>query len=230
MRVSASFHHDSRRDKPSSDITRETTTNISFKPTSRRSSHHRTGHGPSARRRAPGRAPQGICPGDLGFRRPQAHSRHDAQWQHAYRGLEARGNAEKLRQVLVLLGFLGACYVSAGTSTLQKTSKPLSRSGCGPCSPETVCETNLRPPPGSGRNVVAIVTLPASRDSVGPPAIDSFSGSPLKVLMNVIVPSAFWIGSLSPVTCPAAKNTTCLPLRAVNTCRALLVSRKMLSA
>src|SRR5215831_16395985 len=67
MRVSASFHHDSRRDKPSSDITRETTTNISFKPTSRRSSHHRTGHGPSARRRTPGRAPQGICPGDIGF-------------------------------------------------------------------------------------------------------------------------------------------------------------------
>src|SRR5215831_18003620 len=71
MRISASFHHDSRRDKPSSDITRETTTNISFKPTSRRSSHHRTGHGPSARRRTPGRAPQGICPGDTGFRHPQ---------------------------------------------------------------------------------------------------------------------------------------------------------------
>src|SRR5215471_17679045 len=67
MRISASFHHDSHRDKPRSDITRETTTNISFKPTSRRSSHHRTGHGPSARRRTPGRAPQGICPGDIGF-------------------------------------------------------------------------------------------------------------------------------------------------------------------
>jgi len=30
------------------------------------------------------------------------------------------------------------CYVSAGTSTSQNSSKSLARSGCGPCSPETV--------------------------------------------------------------------------------------------
>jgi hypothetical protein len=33
VKGSASFHHDSRRDSPSSDIARETTTKISFKPT-----------------------------------------------------------------------------------------------------------------------------------------------------------------------------------------------------
>jgi hypothetical protein len=37
--ISASFHHDSRRDNPSSDTARETTRKIRFKPTSRRSSH-----------------------------------------------------------------------------------------------------------------------------------------------------------------------------------------------
>ncbi len=43
MRISASFHHASRRDKPSSDTARETIRKISFKPTSRRSSHLRSG-------------------------------------------------------------------------------------------------------------------------------------------------------------------------------------------
>jgi hypothetical protein len=99
-----------------------------------------------------------------------------------------------------------------------------------PVYPEKVCETNSNSSPPSGRNVVVTVTTPASRDSVGPPAIDSFSGSSLKVLMNVTVPSAFWIGSLSPVTCPAEKITTDLPFSAVNTCRNLAVSRKVPSA
>ncbi len=40
-RISASFHHQSRRDNPSSDTTRVTTKKISFNPTSRRSSHAR---------------------------------------------------------------------------------------------------------------------------------------------------------------------------------------------
>ena len=39
MRISASFHHDSRRDSLSSDTARATIKKISFKPTSRESSH-----------------------------------------------------------------------------------------------------------------------------------------------------------------------------------------------
>jgi hypothetical protein len=35
IKISASFHHDSRRDSLSSDMTRDTTRKISFKPTSR---------------------------------------------------------------------------------------------------------------------------------------------------------------------------------------------------
>ena len=79
-------------------------------------------------------------------------------------------------------------YVSAGTSTLQNASKPLSRSGCGPFSLKTVLETNVKSPFGSTKKVWPIVTFPASRRSVGPFRIDSFSGRPLNVLMNVIVP------------------------------------------
>jgi hypothetical protein len=37
FKISASFHHDSRRDSLSSDVTRDMTRKISFKPTSRRS-------------------------------------------------------------------------------------------------------------------------------------------------------------------------------------------------
>ena len=52
MRISASFHHDSRRDNPSSDTARKTIRKISFKPTSRRSSHPRPGrHLPTGARR-----------------------------------------------------------------------------------------------------------------------------------------------------------------------------------
>jgi hypothetical protein len=39
MRISASFHHESRRDSLSNDTVRETIRKISFKPTSRELSH-----------------------------------------------------------------------------------------------------------------------------------------------------------------------------------------------
>ena len=48
--ISASFHHDSRRDNLSSDTARETIRKASFKPTSRRSSHPRPGRHLPARR------------------------------------------------------------------------------------------------------------------------------------------------------------------------------------
>jgi hypothetical protein len=53
IKISASFHHDSRHERPSTDTARETTRKINFKPTSRRSSHHRAGHRVSARRQRP---------------------------------------------------------------------------------------------------------------------------------------------------------------------------------
>src|SRR5689334_4777827 len=52
MRISASFHHDSRRDSLSSDTARETIRKISFKPTSRGSSHP-----PPGRHRLPAQIP-----------------------------------------------------------------------------------------------------------------------------------------------------------------------------
>ena len=62
MRISASFHHASRRDKPSSDTARETIRKISFKPTNRRSSHLRSGQDgrrmPNARPRSAGPMPR----------------------------------------------------------------------------------------------------------------------------------------------------------------------------
>ena len=49
--------------------------------------------------------------------------------------------------------------------------------------------------------------------------------------MTVTVPSGFWIGSSSPIVCPAANTITDLPLSAaVNTCRNVPVPRKMPSA
>src|SRR6266567_2390424 len=71
MRISASFHHASRRDKPSSDTARETIRKISFKPTSRRSSHLRSGQDRPGAYRTLDRALQGLCPGGTGFRHPQ---------------------------------------------------------------------------------------------------------------------------------------------------------------
>src|SRR5215470_4022460 len=60
-RISASFHHASRRDRPSTDTARVTTRKISFKPTSRRSSHLRTDqHLPTPHDRTRGRA-AAIC-------------------------------------------------------------------------------------------------------------------------------------------------------------------------
>ena len=71
MRISASFHHVSRRDKPSSDTARETIRKISFKPTSRRSSHLRSGQDRPGACRTLQRGLQGLCPGGAGFRHPQ---------------------------------------------------------------------------------------------------------------------------------------------------------------
>jgi hypothetical protein len=71
--ISASFHHASRRDRPSTDAARDTTRKISFKPTSRRSSHLQTDqHLPAPTpERGADRDLHGIYPGDAGFRRPQ---------------------------------------------------------------------------------------------------------------------------------------------------------------
>jgi hypothetical protein len=53
QRISASFHHRSRRDNPSSDTARVAIKNISLNPTSRRSSHALAdGTGPRGRRSA----------------------------------------------------------------------------------------------------------------------------------------------------------------------------------
>src|SRR5690242_5241975 len=71
MRISASFHHASRRDKLSSDTARETIRKISFKPTNRRSSHLRPGHDRPGACRTLHRTLQGLCPGGAGFRHPQ---------------------------------------------------------------------------------------------------------------------------------------------------------------
>jgi len=70
-RISASFHQSSLRDNPSSDMTLDTIRKISFKPTSRRSSHVRTCQGRLCRRSTRDRARQSICPGDTGFRHLQ---------------------------------------------------------------------------------------------------------------------------------------------------------------
>ena len=75
-RISASFHHDARRDSLSSDTARETIRKISFKPTSRQSSHP-----PPGRHRLPAQVPDAapsrrrekyICPGGISFRHVQA--------------------------------------------------------------------------------------------------------------------------------------------------------------
>jgi hypothetical protein len=65
-RISASFHHSSRRDNPSSDTARVTIKKISLSPTSRRSSHAPAG---DAGRAANGQ--RSIRPGGTGFRHPQ---------------------------------------------------------------------------------------------------------------------------------------------------------------
>jgi hypothetical protein len=86
------------------------------------------------------------------------------------------------------------------TSALEPAPRRTARNrfpapGCGPCSPKNVCETSSNSSSPTWRTVVTIVTTPASRNSVGPPAIESFSGNPLRVSMKVSVPSRFWIGS-----------------------------------
>lgn len=66
MRISASFHHSSRRDNPSSDTARATIKKTSFNPKSRRSSHALADGGTE-----PLIAQRGIRPGDAGFRHLQ---------------------------------------------------------------------------------------------------------------------------------------------------------------
>src|ERR1700722_17259475 len=61
MRISASFHHDSRRDRTSSDMARDTIRKISFKPTNRGSSHAPTGQ-PGSPGTGRGAAPM-VCGG-----------------------------------------------------------------------------------------------------------------------------------------------------------------------
>ena len=70
IKISASFHHDSRRDKPSSDTARDHQKDQlqAHKPKIIPSpDRHRT----SARRRTPSRASPSICPGGAGLRHPQ---------------------------------------------------------------------------------------------------------------------------------------------------------------
>ena len=71
IKISASLHHNSRRDNPSSDTARETIRKISFNPTSRKSSHPLSSPPAAGHGTKPTRAPQGIYPGGIGFRHPQ---------------------------------------------------------------------------------------------------------------------------------------------------------------
>lgn len=62
------------------------------------------------------------------------------------------------------------------------------------------------------------VTIPASRSSVGPWVIDTFSGSPAKVTVRVTVPAASSItGPATLFEGPPAKLVIDLPLSAVKT-------------
>jgi hypothetical protein len=100
----ASFHHASRRDKPSSDTARETTRKISFKPTSRRSSHLQPGQdGPGAYRTLD-RILEGFCPSGTACRHPQVMVfPSTTAWRHrcAFR----KGSRGQLR-----------CYLSPASS------------------------------------------------------------------------------------------------------------------
>ncbi|MGH3193916.1 MAG: hypothetical protein ACRDOL_42995 [Streptosporangiaceae bacterium] len=85
MRISASFHHVSRRDNPSNDMTRETIRKISFKPTNRRSSHPPPARHMPARRQTRDRADgelRCICPGGRSFR--HAQDRHAAAQRNLF--------------------------------------------------------------------------------------------------------------------------------------------------
>jgi hypothetical protein len=82
---SSSFHHASRRDRPSTDRARVTTRKISFKPTSRRSSHASSNQDLPARNRSRDRVdgvPQSICPRRR-FRHPQHRIAAETGVDHA---------------------------------------------------------------------------------------------------------------------------------------------------
>src|SRR5215218_2342670 len=117
-----------------------------------------------------------------------------------------------------------------GSTTWQKASKSLSRSGCGPWRPDRLCE--MRSPNGSSGSPVysktwVMVTIPASRSSVGPWVIDTFSGSPTNVMVRVTVPAASSItGPATLFDGPAAKLVIDLPLSAVKTAQKVPLANK----
>jgi transposase len=80
---------------PSSDTARETIRKTSFKPTSRRSSHHPAGHRASAGHRTSGRAPPGIYPGSIGFRHP-----HLADKAYSSRAIRSHLRRRGIRAVI----------------------------------------------------------------------------------------------------------------------------------
>src|SRR5580765_1368203 len=96
-------------------------------------------------------------------------------------------------------------------TTSQKSSKSLSRSGCGPFSPLTVCEMKS---PVSASKIRVKTTLPASRVSNRPCVILSCSGRPLKVCTNVTVPSPLSIGWSFEVKCCPVCRVIDLPVAA----------------
>ena len=84
--ISASFHHHSRRDNPSSDTTRATTKKISFNPTSRRSSHaHAVPAGLNSQRPAEHLARWHRFSALTGRRRVRAYAAEVAGWRSLLR-------------------------------------------------------------------------------------------------------------------------------------------------
>jgi hypothetical protein len=97
----ASFHHDSCRDKPSTDTARDTIRKTGFKPTSRRSSHLRPGQD------RPGRLPNarlsrspsaGHLPRWHRFSAPTPTDDHALDLRRALENREARGGAGSFRR------------------------------------------------------------------------------------------------------------------------------------
>jgi hypothetical protein len=96
--------------------------------------------------------------------------------------------------------------------TSQKASKSLSASGCGP-----LMVTSLpRNSPVSRSNVSANVMIPASRSRTLPRPVWIFSGRPLYVVMNVMVPASSSMTGAGPEVVPALEILTDLPFSAVN--------------
>src|SRR6266568_1517770 len=146
MRTSASFHRDSRSDSLSSDTARETIRKISFKPTSRESSHPGqvgTAYLPryQTRHRADGEMKY-ICPGGIGFRHAQLPAvlrtaAKDARQRRSDTGLtwafawQVLDSNQGRRTSTVLQGAVaptGGCVVTCGNilfCACLETSQPL---------------------------------------------------------------------------------------------------------